>query len=207
MRSQDVAAGEVGRIGQFNKLKDDAYLSSMLLAHEQDTPGLTLEVEEGIAYFGSTRVDYAGGSSPTFTAPVTHPRIDALVLKRDGTLLRIAGTENSSPVPPQIPTSYVAIALIYNRVGQTTIRDASVSGQGYIYKDLRSPLRLPTDGLNNVTYTYNSDDSVDTITDEDSGTVYTFAYNSNGDVESITDGTSTWTLTYTNGLVTSVVLT
>ncbi len=207
MRSSLITAGQTGRIEQINNLRSDAYLSSMLSPHEQATPGLTLYVEPGTVYFGATLLNFAGGSSPSFTAPATNPRIDALVINRSGTLVRIAGAENASPTAPLIPTYYVPICYVYNRVGQTTIRDLDTSGQGYVYRDLRTPLRYPLDDGNAYTLTYNVDETVATVTETQTGTVYTLSYNTAGDVSSYTDGVNTWTFTYTNGLVTAVVKT
>jgi YD repeat-containing protein len=48
----------------------------------------------------------------------------------------------------------------------------------------------------NVTITYNSDDTVATITNSDASVTWTFTYNSQGAVSTITDGTNTWTFTY-----------
>jgi len=137
MRSSQVTGGQTATAKQYNDLRDDAYASSWLLAHEQTTPGLTLYVEPGVYYNGSTRVEFAGGNSPTFTAPSTNPRIDVLSIDTAGTLVRTAGTEAGSPTVPSFPGGNIPICQVYNRVGQTTIRDVSVSGQGYVYKDVR----------------------------------------------------------------------
>lgn len=137
MRSSDVSSGDLGRIGQYNKLRDDAYGSSWLLAHEQDTPGLTLKVENGTCYINGVRIDFAGGNSPSFTAPATNPRIDILSINLSGTLVRTAGTENASPTAPEIPADNLVIAQIYNRVGQTSIKDTDDTTNGYVYKDVR----------------------------------------------------------------------
>lgn len=51
-------------------------------------------------------------------------------------------------------------------------------------------------GFNNFTVAYNSDGTVDTITNDDSEIVYTFVYNVYGNVDTIEDGTNTWTMTY-----------
>lgn len=137
MRSSDVTAGTTIYASDVNKLRDDAFASSWLLAHEQTSPGLTLKVENGTCYINNVRIDYAGGNSASFTAPVTNPRIDLLSIDISGTLVRTAGTEAVSPVAPTLPTNQMAIAQIYNRVGQTSIKDTDDSTNGYIQKDLR----------------------------------------------------------------------
>lgn len=143
MKSIAVSAGDIATAAQYNNLRQDAYASSMLLAHEQSTPDLTLKVEAGEVYFGSTLVSYAGGNSPTFTAPSANPRIDVLSIDSSGTLVRTAGSEAASPSAPAVPAGNVPICRVYNRVGQTTIRDTDTTGQGYIQKDARGFINAP----------------------------------------------------------------
>lgn len=143
MRSSDVTAGNTIYASDVNKLRDDAYASSWFLAHEQTSPDLTLKVEEGKMYFGNTLVEYAGGNSTSFTAPATNPRIDILSIDNTGTLVRTAGTEAGSPTAPNLPAGNFPIAQIYNRVGQTSIKDTDDSTNGYIQKDLRKFLSIP----------------------------------------------------------------
>lgn len=137
MRSSDVTAGNTIYASDLNKLRDDAFASSWLLAHEQTSPDLTLKVENGTCYINNVRIDFAGGNSPSFTAPATNPRIDILSLNASGILVRTAGTEAVSPVAPTEPTNSIIIAYVYNRVGQTSIKDTDDSTNGYIYKDTR----------------------------------------------------------------------
>jgi len=141
MRSSQVNAGDTGTIGQYNNLRDDAKASSWLLPHQQSTPNLTVYVEAGVYYFNNTRYEFAGGNSPSFTAPSTNPRIDILSINSSGTLVRTAGAENASPVAPQLPADNFPICQIYNRVSQTQIYDTDQgAGKGYIYKDIRQTM-------------------------------------------------------------------
>lgn len=142
MRSSDVNAGDSGTIGQYNKLRDDAYASSMFLAHEQSTPDLTLYVEPGAVYFNNKLVEFAGGNSPSFTAPSANPRIDVLSINSSGTLVRTAGTEAASPVAPSLPADHFPICQVYNKTTQTQIYDTDQgSGKGYILKDVRQTMK------------------------------------------------------------------
>jgi hypothetical protein len=59
-------------------------------------------------------------------------------------------------------------------------------------------------GAANATFTYNSDDTIATITK--AGKTMTFNW-SDGVLQSCTDGTITKTFSYTDGLITSVVIT
>lgn len=141
MKSQQVSAGDYGRIFQYNDLRQDAFAASWLMPHAQSTPDLTIKVENGYVYFNSSFVAFAGGNSPSFTAPVTNPRIDVLSIDPSGTLVRTAGTENASPVAPEVPDGNLPICRVYNRVGQTLINDSDTGSNGYIQTDLRPYLR------------------------------------------------------------------
>lgn len=137
MRSSAVAVGDNATAKQYNDVRSDAFASAHLLPHEQATPDLTLKVESGIFFFGNTKVVYAGGNSPSFTAPTTNPRIDLLTMDDTGTLARVVGTEAASPSIPAYPNNKLVLCEVFNRVGQTTIRDVDTAGQGYIQRDSR----------------------------------------------------------------------
>lgn len=78
MRSSDVTAGNTIYASDVNKLRDDAYASSWLLAHEQTSPDLTLKIEEGTIDVWGNKIEFPATNSPSFTAPATNPRIDLL---------------------------------------------------------------------------------------------------------------------------------
>ncbi len=123
---------------QYNDLRSDAYGGSFLFSHQQTSPDLTLKVEPGVCYVGATRVIYAGGNSPSFTAPSANPRIDLLTIDSSGTLARVAGTESASPTAPAYPSDKLVICEVYNRVSQTQVFDTDQgAGKGYIYNDVR----------------------------------------------------------------------
>ena len=148
-------AGQTYRTNLYNDLRTEAKASSYLFAFEQSTPDLTLKVSPGQIYFGTTLVEYAGGNSPSFTAPTTHPRIDILSINSSGTLVRTAGDEGSTPTAPDVPVEEIPIAQVYNRVGQTSIKDADDSTNGYIQKDLRPFITLSKEPETTV-YTSNN---------------------------------------------------
>jgi hypothetical protein len=108
---------------------------------------MAVYVEPGIAYIGSsaTRVIFAGGNSPTITAPSTNPRIDLLTLDSSGTLALVTGSENASPTAPAYPANKLVLCEIYNVVAETKILDNAnqASGQGYISNDTRAFLAQP----------------------------------------------------------------
>jgi hypothetical protein len=100
---------------------------------------MQLYVEPGTYYVGTTRVLFLGGSTPTFTAPVSHPRIDLVTADSTGTIALVTGTENASPVAPSYPANKLVLAEIYHVVGETALYDVDnqQTGQGYVYNDVR----------------------------------------------------------------------
>lgn len=103
---------------------------------------MQLYVEDGTYYIGTTRVLFTGGSTPTVTAPVSHPRIDVLSINSSGTLSWTTGTESATPSAPTYPTGQIVICELYNVVGETALYDNEnqQSNQGYIYNDVRPVL-------------------------------------------------------------------
>ena len=100
---------------------------------------MQLYVEDGTYYVGSTRVLFTGGSTPTFTAPSSHPRIDLVTADSSGTIALVTGTEASSPSTPSYPANKAVLCEVYHVVGETAIYDNEnqQNGQGYIYNDVR----------------------------------------------------------------------
>lgn len=100
---------------------------------------MALYVEPGVVYVNGTEIYFAGGITPTVTAPVSHPRIDVLTLDSSGTLAWTTGTENASPVAPTYPANKLPICELMNVVSETILNDnANQAGsQGYILNDVR----------------------------------------------------------------------
>ncbi len=141
MRSSPVNTGDSVLATQYDALRQDAAGGAMLLVHQQATPGMTLYIEPGVAYVGATRVIYAGGSTPSMTAPVSNPRIDLITIDSTGTIAVTTGTENASPVAPTYPASKLVLAEVYHRVSETALYDTDQGGTtGYISHDVRPVL-------------------------------------------------------------------
>lgn len=144
MRSTPVSTGDTGTAKWADDLRADAFASSMLLVNQQSTPGMTLQVQQGTYYIGITQVVYAGGSTPTFTAPVSNPRIDLVTADSSGTIAIVEGTEAASPVAPNYPTNKLVLCEVYHVVGETALYDLAneTSGQGYISKESRAIVQM-----------------------------------------------------------------
>ncbi|CAB4151408.1 hypothetical protein UFOVP594_14 [uncultured Caudovirales phage] len=183
MQSPVRAIGEDFLATDHNYLRDDAYGASMLRARQQNSPGLTLYVEAGHLYINGARVAYAGGSSPTFTAPSANPRIDVLSINSSGTLVRTAGTEAASPVAPAYPDGNFYICEVYNRVGQTIVYTTDQSTNGYIYKDCRAFLqtsKLPVLTKYTTVATNNGGSTSQFDVTNPAGTTFRYTYDSTG---------------------------
>lgn len=95
------------------------------LAPRQDSPAsMRVVVEPGIGSYGTVAIDFAGGLSPTFTAPLTNPRIDLLYLDGNGILQIELGVEGSGN--PPFHSGKLPIAEVTLSVGQTEITDAEI---------------------------------------------------------------------------------
>lgn len=100
---------------------------------------LALYVEPGTCFVNGTEIVFAGGSTPTVTAPSANPRIDVLTIDSSGALAWTTGTENASPVAPTYPANKIPICELYNVTSETILvdNDNQASGKGYILKDVR----------------------------------------------------------------------
>lgn len=106
---------------------------------------MKLYVQPGTYFIGGTRYLFTGGSTPTVTAPSSHPRIDVLTIDTSGTLAWTTGSENVSPVAPTYPVNKIPICELYNVTGETALydNDYQQAGQGYIYNDVRTMVSNP----------------------------------------------------------------
>jgi hypothetical protein len=158
-RSSAFVANTNATAAAVNLLRDDALGAAALLANQQGTPGMTVQVQPGTYYIGGAHIVYAGGNTSTITAPTTHPRIDLITLDSSGTLAVVTGTEASSPVAPTYPGNKLVIATIYNVVGETIIYDNAnqTAGQGYL-TDVRPFLNnpMPSQTDNSSTLAFNT---------------------------------------------------
>lgn len=113
--------------------------SSTIVSATYTAQTMQLFVEPGVVNVNGTQVKFLGGSTPTVTAPVSHPRIDVLTIDNTGTLAWTTGTENASPAVPTYPANKVPICEVLNVVGETTLNDNLNfnASQGWIQADVR----------------------------------------------------------------------
>jgi microcystin-dependent protein len=96
-------------------------------------------VEPGTTTIAGTIVKYAGGITPTITAPSSHPRIDLVTINSSGTIVMVTGVENASPAVPTYPSGSTTLCEVYNVTGETALYDNAnqTAAQGYIKNDSR----------------------------------------------------------------------
>lgn len=110
-----------------------------------DPPDRTVRIQPGLAMidrsFAGLLEEQSAPNGGVFSSPVTHPRIDLIVLTASGEIEVVEGAEASSPSPPAAPTDSIALARIYLRVGAVQILAEDDSEQSYII-DARPRLLL-----------------------------------------------------------------
>ena len=62
---------------------------------------------------GMVWIDYAGGSSPTITAPASNAKWVIVTMNTSGAIVLIDGATSSSPAVPAIPRGRIPLAAIY----------------------------------------------------------------------------------------------
>jgi hypothetical protein len=138
MESAAVNPNDTVLATQYDSLRRDAVGGSFLSPHQQASPNMTIFIENGVYYIGAVQVKYAGGSSPSMTAPVSHPRIDLVCIDSAGTVTIITGSENISPTPPTYPTDgRLVICEITHTVAEVSIKTVTDGVNGYISADVR----------------------------------------------------------------------
>jgi hypothetical protein len=119
----------------------DQYKLVPLRARPTSPASNTVYVESGQALHsdGAELVIWPGGSTPfTFPAVSANPRWDALVLKDDGTLDRIQGSESATPAKPDFTYGTNPIAYVYiDETGTVVIDEADIDDGRALFTPVR----------------------------------------------------------------------
>lgn len=99
---------------------------SPLRPGEQAVPDMTVYVEAGQCNYGTEHIEYAGGSSPTFTAPSSNDRVDLLYIDSAGALQISQGVESVTPSSPS-HSGKLPIAEVYLTTTTSTITDSEIT--------------------------------------------------------------------------------
>jgi hypothetical protein len=96
----------------------------------QDVPDMTVRVDAGTLYQGTTLTEVAAQNTVTITAPSVNPRIDRVVLDpANGVVTVIAGVESATPVPPAIISGFLPICQIALATSTTQIGDSLITDE------------------------------------------------------------------------------
>jgi hypothetical protein len=98
--------------------------------HEQSTPNMTVRVDAGYVWDGTTLAEVAAQSTATITAPVGNPRIDRVVVDATtGVVSVVTGTPAGSPTPPGIPANKIPIAQVLLQTSSSTITNSMITDE------------------------------------------------------------------------------
>ena len=105
-------------------------LAGPFAPHAQATANMTVAVDAGAVFGGGALTPVAAQSTGTFTAPVSNPRIDRIVINpASGAILTVTGTENASPSPPAIPSGYYPVAQVLLQTTSTAITNLMITDE------------------------------------------------------------------------------
>lgn len=104
------------------------------LVSQQSSPNMTLYVQPfSFVGNGSLNINFAGGNTPTITAPSANPRIDLVVYETSSSEIKVrTGTEAASPSRPNPTTNDIVLCSVYNTVGETSLKERTDGVNGYI---------------------------------------------------------------------------
>ncbi|NOG70514.1 hypothetical protein [Roseicella sp. DB1501] len=100
-----------------NKVDNNSVAASRIVTrfapHAQATPNMTVALDAGSIFTGTTLTEIAPQSTATITAPVSNSRIDRIVIDNTtGAVSVVAGTAAASPNPPALPTGKSPVAQV-----------------------------------------------------------------------------------------------
>lgn len=145
-------------------------VAAQFAAHEAATPDMTVVVDAGSLMVAGTLVAQAAQTTAAFVAPVTHPRIDRIVIDQlTGVAEIVAGTEAAEPVAPDVPAGKLPIAQVALATDTTAITNSLIT-------DERALIVAPSSGggaqLSGPTSIYISGSGEYTITNFDVFSAY-----------------------------------
>jgi len=115
-------------------------LAGPFAPHAQATANMTVAIDAGAVFGGGALTPVAAQTTGTFTAPVSNPRIDRIVINpASGAILTVTGTEAASPSPPAIPAGYYPLAQVLLQTSSTAITNLMITDERIAGNLLPSP--------------------------------------------------------------------
>ena len=94
------------------------------------TPAMTVTLDAGHIFAGTTLTEVASQVTGTITAPTGNPRIDRVVVDRlTGVIAVITGTPGVSPAVPAITSGKSPICQVLIQVSSTTVTNAMITDE------------------------------------------------------------------------------
>jgi hypothetical protein len=107
-----------------------ARIAAAFQCYAASTPDMTVKVAAGSLMVNDALTEKAIQTSATITAPVTHPRIDRVVIDQiSGVASIITGTEAASPSAPAITAGKIPVAQIALTTSTTAITNALITDE------------------------------------------------------------------------------
>ena len=135
--TQDAASYKAAIDGDVSVM---AKLAAPFAPHAQATPNMTVAVDTGAVFVGGVLNIVAMQSTGMLAAPVSHPRIDRVVINAmTGAIATVPGTESATPIPPAIPPGFLPIAQVLLQTTSTSITNAMITDERIAGNLLPSP--------------------------------------------------------------------
>lgn len=107
-----------------------ARLAAAFAPHAQSTPNMTVRVDAGVIFNGTSITEVAAQSTGTITAPVGNPRIDRVVIDATtGAVSVITGTPAGSPAAPALTANKLPVARVLLQTSSTTITNSMITDE------------------------------------------------------------------------------
>ena len=98
--------------------------------HEQTVPDMTVRLDAGWVFDGTTLSEVAAQSTGTIAAPSTNPRIDRIVVDRStGAVSVITGAEAASPSAPALTAGKYPVAQVMLQTSSSTITNSMITDE------------------------------------------------------------------------------
>lgn len=113
-----------------NTIRVGKRIADAFAPREKNVPDLNVLIDAGAVLVGQVLTEKAQQTVGPFTAPVTNPRIDRIVVDLDtGVTEIVAGTEAVTPSPPTIPTNKTPICQVSLVVSQASITNQNITDE------------------------------------------------------------------------------
>ena len=107
-----------------------ARIDNNFAPHAQTTPNMTVRLDAGHLFNGTTLTEVAAQTSATIVAPTTNPRIDRVVVNTlTGVISVITGTPSATPVPPAITAGTMPMAQVTLQTTSTSITNSMITDE------------------------------------------------------------------------------